>query len=135
VHDALEHVLKELFPVIEGAKITHTWGGAVAAPRDWYSSVGFHRPSGTAWAGGYVGDGVSTSNLAGRTLSDLILGRDTELTRLPWVNHVSPKWEPEPLRWLGINGALQLMASADRAEERSGKPAKRAVAIEKLLGI
>jgi glycine/D-amino acid oxidase-like deaminating enzyme len=135
VHAALERVLKELFPVIEGAKVTHTWGGAVAAPRDWYSSVGFHRPSGRAWAGGYVGDGVSTSNLAGRTLTDLILGRDTELTRLPWVNHISPRWEPEPLRWLGINGALQLMASADRAEERSGKPAKRAAVIEKLLGI
>ena len=45
--------------------------------------------SGLASAGGYVGDGVATANLAGRTLADLILGRDTDLTELPWVGHRS----------------------------------------------
>ena len=135
VHRALERTLKELFSVIEGAKVTHTWGGAVAAPRDWFSSCGFHKPSGTAWAGGYVGDGVATANLAGRTLTDLILERDTELTRLPWVNHISPRWEPEPFRWIGINAALRLMSGADKAEERTGKPARRAAFIRKLLDL
>ena len=52
-----------------------------------------------------MGDGVATTNLAGRTLRDLVLGHDTELTRLPWVNHRSPRWEPEPLRWLGVNAS------------------------------
>ena len=65
-------------------------------------SVGLDREQGLAWAGGYVGDGVATTNLAGRTLADLITGRDTDLTRLLWVGHRSRRWEPEPLRWLGI---------------------------------
>ena len=26
------------------------------------------------------------------------------------------RWEPEPLRWIGVNGALRLTAGADRAE-------------------
>jgi hypothetical protein len=88
-----------------------------------------------AWAGGYVGDGVSTTNLAGRTLRDLILGRDTEIVRLPWVGRRSRRWEPEPLRWIGTNLALKMMASADHAEIRTGRPAKRADLIGKLIGI
>ena len=78
--------------------------------------------TGLAWAGGYVGDGVSTTNLAGRTLADLILSRDTELTALPWVNHRSPNWEPEPLRWLGVNAGLWAMSGAD-PEESPDRPA------------
>ena len=77
-------------PRSAGARITHEWGGPLGVPRDWYSSVGFDRATGVGWAGGYVGDGVSTTNLAGRTLADLLLGIDSELTALPWVNHRSP---------------------------------------------
>jgi hypothetical protein len=68
------------------------------------------------WAGGYVGLGVSSSNLSGRTLTDLILGRDTELVRLPWVNRSVRRWEPEPFRWLGVHSMYQLYHMADRRE-------------------
>ena len=74
--------------------MTHAWGGALGIPRDWCASVGLDRSTGLGWAGGYVGDGVSTTNLAGRTLRDLVLGRDTELTRLPWVGHRSRRGSP-----------------------------------------
>ena len=134
VFEELRRVLVDLFPQARDARITHRWGGCLGVPRDWYSSVGFDRAAGRAWAGGYVGDGVSTTNLAGRTLADLITGRDTEITRLPWVNHHSRKWEPEPLRWLGINGGLNLMASADRVEARTGEPAKRTRLLGRLTG-
>ena len=103
--------------------------------RDWNCSVGLDRERGLAWAGGYVGDGVATTNLAGRTLADLIIGRDTDLTRLPWVGHRSRRWEPEPLRWLGIRGGLRLPKGADRAEARTGRPARvRSWATGRLLG-
>ena len=62
---------------------------------------------------GYVGDGVATSNLAGRTLRDLILGDDTELVRLAWVGHRSPRWEPEPARWLESLLIEKTMAASD----------------------
>ena len=87
-----------------------------------------------AWAGGYVGDGVSTANLAGRTLADLILGRDTDITRLPWVGHLSPRWESEPLRWLGINGGRVLVASLDRAEVAGRNPRRREKLAARLFG-
>jgi glycine/D-amino acid oxidase-like deaminating enzyme len=134
VHSLLRETLVELFPRLEGHRFTHAWGGPLGIPRDWYSSVGYDRSSGLAWAGGYVGDGVSTSNLAGRTLSDLITGADTELTRLPWVNHRSRRWEPEPLRWLGVNGGLWTMKLGDRSETRRGRPSRAAAVLGRLLG-
>jgi glycine/D-amino acid oxidase-like deaminating enzyme len=134
VFDALRRTLWSLFPKLGGAEITHRWGGAVGIPRDWYSSVGFDRATGLGWAGGYVGDGVSTTNLAGRTLADLVLGRDTDITHLPWVNHVSPQWEPEPLRWTGINGARVLVTSLDRAEAKGKNPRRRAKFAARVLG-
>ncbi|HET7387259.1 MAG TPA: FAD-binding oxidoreductase [Nocardioidaceae bacterium] len=126
--------LRDLFPVLTGANVTHAWGGALGIPRDWIASVGLDRARGQAWAGGYVGDGVSTTNLAGRTLRDLILERDTELTRLPWVDHRSPQWEPEPLRWLGLNTGLRAMTLADTEERLTGHSSMIAKAMAPLLG-
>jgi len=134
VFDALQRTLVELFPVLHDARITHRWGGPLGIARDWHASVGLDRATGTAWAGGYVGDGVSTANLAGRTLADLILDRDTELTRLPWVGHRSRRWEPEPLRWLGANAGLRAMSWADNAERRSGRPSRLAGLVNAMMG-
>jgi len=124
VHRGLRDALAELLPAAAHARLTHRWGGPLGVARDWSASVGLDRASGLAWAGGYVGDGVAAANLAGRTLADLVTGADSELVRLPWVQHRSRRWEPEPLRWLGINGALLLAGSADAAEQRTGRPAR-----------
>ncbi len=134
VHALLRRTLIELFPALEGARFTHAWGGPLGIPRDWHSSVGFDRGPGLAWAGGYVGDGVATTNLAGRTLADLITGIESPLTALPWVGHRSPPWEPEPLRWLGVNAGLWTMKLADRSEARRGRPSRLARAMGRLLG-
>jgi glycine/D-amino acid oxidase-like deaminating enzyme len=124
VHQSLHETLRELFPSLGDAAITHRWGGAVAAARDWWCSANYDRATGLAAAGAYVGDGVGTTNLAGRTLADLVTEQATDLTSLPWVGHRSRKWEPEPLRWIGINALTQLPISADKHEERKGTPAK-----------
>jgi glycine/D-amino acid oxidase-like deaminating enzyme len=134
VFDALRRTLGELFPVLGDVAVTHCWGGPIGIPRDWCASVGLDAATGLAWAGGYVGDGVSTTNLAGRTLADLITGADTELVRLPWVGHRSPNWEPEPLRWLGLNAGLQVMSLADRQETKSGRPSRAAAFMGRFLG-
>ena len=134
VFAALRATLVDLFPVVADAAITHRWGGALGIARDWTASVGLDPTTGLGWAGGYVGDGVSTTNLAGRTLADLLLGRDTDLTRLPWVGHTSRQWEPEPLRWLGINAGLRAMTWADQEEARTGRPSRLAKVVAPLIG-
>jgi glycine/D-amino acid oxidase-like deaminating enzyme len=126
VHNELMRVLLELFPQLSDYAITHRWGGPLGVPRDWRPSVTVDHSKGIAWAGGYVGDGVSTAHLAGQTLAELITDTDTERTTLPWVNHSWPKWEPEPFRWIGINAGLALAKSADQSEQRTGKHSRRA---------
>ena len=134
VFRALQDALGELFPALRGVPITHRWGGPLGIARDWHASVGLDPATGLAWAGGYVGDGVSTTNLAGRTLCDLLLARDTDLVRLPWVGHRSRNWEPEPLRWVGANAGLRAMAWADSAERRHGRPSRMASVVNAMMG-
>jgi glycine/D-amino acid oxidase-like deaminating enzyme len=134
VHEALRTTLVDLFPDLADAAVTHRWGGPLGIARDWFSSVGLDRQTGVAWAGGYVGDGVSTTNLAGRTLRDLILERPSELTSLAWVGHRSKRWESEPLRYLGINAGLLLASRADRAEDRAGRATWHARALDRVVG-
>lgn len=119
--DALHGILTRLLPQTKSLKIDHAWCGVLGVPRDWCTTVGFDRSTGIGWAGGYVGLGVSSSNLAGRTLSDLVLNRETELTGLPWVNRTVRKWEPEPFRWLGVHSMYQLYRMADE-REFAGQP-------------
>ena len=134
VHEALRRTLVDLFPALGGVAVTHRWGGPLGIARDWFSSVGMDSRTRMAWAGGYVGDGVSTTNLAGRTLRDLVLGRSTDETSLPWVNHRSRTWEPEPFRYVGINAGLRLAGAADRAEDRRGRTTWHARALDRLVG-
>jgi glycine/D-amino acid oxidase-like deaminating enzyme len=134
VFAALQRTLTELFPMLRDVRITHRWGGPLGIARDWHASVAYDPATGLAHAGGYVGDGVSTTNLAGRTLADLVTGTATELTRLPWVGHRSRRWEPEPLRWLGANAALRAMTWADISEARRGRPSRAAALVNAMMG-
>ena len=117
-------------------KISHAWGGPIGVPRDWCASVGLDRSTGVGWAGGYVGDGVATTNLAGRTLADLVLGHDSGITRLPWVGHQSPRLpEAEPVRSpIGVNAGLQVMTWADPAGGQHGWPLRAAGFVGRYLG-
>jgi len=115
----LESALGRLFPAVAAARVTHAWGGAFAVPRDWSMGVRLDRASGLAVAEGLAGHGVTASCLAGRTLADLILGRDSDIVTLPWVGHVSPRWEPEPIRMLAARTITDVLAFADAREDRT----------------
>jgi glycine/D-amino acid oxidase-like deaminating enzyme len=134
VHNDLRATLIELFPVLEGSEFTHAWGGPLGVARDWWASCNFDARTGLGSSSGYVGDGVATAHLGGKTLGHLITGTETELTTLPWVNHKSRKWEPEPLRWIGTNLGLQVMQRADSHEEKTGKKSRSAAYMNRLLG-
>ncbi|CAL8975772.1 Gamma-glutamylputrescine oxidoreductase [Propionicimonas sp. T2.31MG-18] len=125
--EALTGLLRSFFPAAAGAAVDHAWAGVLGVPRDWTATVGFDHATGVGWAGGYVGTGVATTNLAGRTLTDLVLGRDSDLTALPWVGRRVRRWEPEPLRWLGVQTIYAAYRAADR-QERGGRPTTAPVA-------
>ncbi|WP_199811607.1 NAD(P)/FAD-dependent oxidoreductase [Streptomyces sp. NRRL S-340] len=117
----LRDILVGFFPSLAGLRITHAWSGVLGVPRDWCATVTLDRAGGLGWAGGYVGSGVATTNLAARTLTDLVrldsgAAGATALTALPWVGHKVRRWEPEPLRWLGVQGMYATYRTADRRE-------------------
>lgn len=116
----LVHALRQTFPDVPTRAIQHAWCGVLGVPRDWCTTVRYDREAGVGHAGGYVGHGVTTTNLAARTLVDLVLDRDSELRELPWVDRRVRRWEPEPLRWLGVHAIYQLYHLADRMEYRGG---------------
>ncbi|MGV9706231.1 NAD(P)/FAD-dependent oxidoreductase [Streptomyces sp. NPDC003483] len=119
--DALHAILVRFFPSLAGVRVEHAWSGVLGVPRDWCATVTLDRATGLGWAGGYVGSGVATTNLAARTLRDLVRldsgqAGPTELTGLPWVGHKVRKWEPEPFRWIGVHGMYATYRTADRRE-------------------
>jgi glycine/D-amino acid oxidase-like deaminating enzyme len=134
VFSLLESTLHELFPTLHG-DVTHRWGGPLALPRDHSPSVRVDYATGLASAGGYTGDGVVLSYLAGTTLADLIAtpGVETPRTSLPFVQHDAKRWEMEPLRWAGINVGLGLAAWSDRVERRTGRESRASGVLERLL--
>lgn len=134
VFEHLKRTLEEMFPAAGALTVTHRWGGPLGVPRDWHASASYDAKTRVASAGGYVGDGLSTTNLAGRTLADLITGTDSPLVALPWVNHTSPQWEPEPLRFLGANAGLLATTLADAEERTTGRPSLAAKLMGPLTG-
>ena len=118
----LGRILRRMFPAATGAGIEHAWCGVLGVPRDWCAAVTLDPDTGLGWAGGYTGHGVAASNLAGRTLADLVRGVPSPLTGLPWVGHPWPRWEPEPARWAGVHGLYALYRTADQLESASRSP-------------
>jgi len=99
-------LIEQLFPQLEGVNITHAWGGNLAIGRKFRPHMVINKDQGYALSAAYGGEGVGATNLAGRTLSDAILGIESTETSMPWVDwsgtfQHSRKWEPEPIPWLG----------------------------------
>lgn len=125
VRARLRRTLVRAFPALRDVEITHHWGGPLAVPRDWSMSIAFDPTLGLGWAGGYGGHGVVASNISGRTLADAVLRRESEMLSLPWFNHRSRPWEPEPVRYIASQAIVNTLDAADRYEDASGRSARR----------
>jgi len=121
-HARARRAVVEWFPSLEGVRFTHAWGGPLGMPRDWMPAVAFDPPSRIGTARGYTGQGVATTNLAGRVLANLILGKQTGLETLPLAQRRSRDWEPEPLRWLAVRYMQNAFARIDEAAEKGQTP-------------
>jgi glycine/D-amino acid oxidase-like deaminating enzyme len=133
VFQRLCDTLREAFPAASQARITHHWGGSLAVPRDWCMRTTFDRRTGLGFVGAFGGHGVVAANISGRTIRDLVLGNNTDLTSLPWVGHHTRNWEPEPIRFIASRLIAKTLDASDDYEERTGKPAKRARLVKPFL--
>jgi glycine/D-amino acid oxidase-like deaminating enzyme len=129
----IQRSLIEWFPSLEGIRFTHGWGGPVGMPIDWTPAVRFSPETRIGFAGGYTGQGVSTSNLAGQMLAGMITGRTTGFESLPFAQRRSPNWIPEPLRWLVVRYMQSAFLRIDEAAE-AGRRAPIDAPIAHFLG-
>ncbi len=131
-HALIQRMLVEWFPSLQGIRFTHDWGGPVGMPVDWTPAVRFDPATRIAFAGGYTGQGVSTSNLAGQMLAGMISGRTTGFESLPFAQRRSPNWLPEPLRWLIVRAMQGGYLRMDEAAEAGRRPPLYAPLVEYL---
>ncbi|HYO29840.1 MAG TPA: FAD-dependent oxidoreductase [Thermomicrobiales bacterium] len=133
VYERARRSLRAWFPQAANCRVTHAWGGVLGAPRDQMPTMGFNPRTKVALAFGYTGEGVAAANLAGRTLADCITETDSLLTRLPMANHDPKPWEPEPLRWAGVNYVRKAYRKLDEEAERTGSYPKRKTMAQMLF--
>ncbi len=110
----LRRDLVTTWPALADIDFTHAWGGPVSVPLDLFPVIGHAGGRDWVYSLGCVGHGVSTTHLHGRTLADLTLERDTDLTEVFFVDRKLPPMPPEPLR----RPLFHAMAGALRWDDR-----------------
>ncbi len=114
----LEQHLKWMFPTLSDIKIYYKWGGCISANIDMTPEIGFVGDQDIIYSTGCIGHGVSLTQLNGRLIADLVLEKDTELSRF-WI--VNRKALPMPpgnlLRYLGVKAIEGMLKVVDFYEE------------------
>jgi glycine/D-amino acid oxidase-like deaminating enzyme len=129
----IQSSVRDWFPSLSSIRFAHAWGGPVGMPMDWTPAVRFDAGSKIAFAGGYTGQGVAASNLAGQMLAAMIAGKTTGFDSLLFAQRRSPNWIPEPLRWLVVRYMQGAYQRIDEAAE-AGKPRPIDAGITEYLG-
>ena len=114
--------LISLLPGLHEVKVEAFWGGTIGISRDWFPRLLLGAGNRQVEVRGYAGDGVAMTNLMGRLIAGVVTDPDNLPEYLPILTRPEREWEPEPLRYLGINLGLLLTRAVDRLEQ-AGKPA------------
>jgi glycine/D-amino acid oxidase-like deaminating enzyme len=112
-----EHLL-EVFPVLEGIRFSHKWGGAIDTCSRFSAFYGTARDGRVAYAAGFTGLGVGATRFGASVMLDLLDGRDTERTRTRMVSSMPLPFPPEPVRGAAIGLTTWSLARADAHEGR-----------------
>jgi glycine/D-amino acid oxidase-like deaminating enzyme len=124
--------LHAYFPALRGRRITHAWGGPIDASPTHLPAVRT-LPRGRAFvAAGYTGNGVGPSNMVGRALASLALGRRDEHTRLAFVDSRTPRVPPEPFHWLGGESIRYGILRKEEAEMEGRRPGRISAAVARV---
>ena len=138
--NAIEQLLRDSLPMLDSADIPHRWGGTLGITRSGAPHALYDIETGIGYAGGYGGEGVGASNLMARTLVDLVLQRNTELSEMPWAYNGSLKqhikrWEPEPFRWLGYSAILKALELEEDVLSNPQSPQWKRRAVNRFAGM
>lgn len=116
--DHLEAHIGFLFPQLKGIRITHRWGGPFSVTTNLTPALGYLGDKRAVYSIGCIGHGVSMSHLNAKTMCDLLLEKNTELTACPFVNRRVFPWPPEPVRIATVGAIRGYLKLEDRFYER-----------------
>ena len=128
---AADH-LHDYFPQLRGRQITHAWGGPIDASPTHLPAVTTLGRGRAFVAAGYTGNGVGPSNMVGRTLASLSLGRADEHTHLAFVDPKTPRVPPEPFHWIGGESIRFAIERKEQAEMQGHQPGQVAAAVSRV---
>jgi glycine/D-amino acid oxidase-like deaminating enzyme len=126
------------FPQLEGRRIDHAWGGPIDVSPTHLPMVGSLDPDPVHYAFGFTGNGVGPTQLVGRILASLALGRNDEPTRLAIVEPPTGRVPPEPLRYLGGTLVRSAMIRKERLEQEARAvdlPTRAIAGLPGLIGV
>ncbi|MEU5835057.1 FAD-binding oxidoreductase [Streptomyces diacarni] len=109
---ALAEEFGRFFPMWRDLKFTYTYGGVMDITRDYAPHFGA-LPGGNIFYGyGFNGNGIAATHTGGKVLRDLVLGKDSEFSRLLYVDDAQRSardFPPEPLLYVGARATTRLM--------------------------
>lgn len=92
---------------MKGIGFTHQWGGPASVTADAAPVIGYLGGDRRAvFSMGCIGHGVSMTTMNGRTIAELLTGRETERTQMFFVGRKVLPWPPEPVSY-GVARAVQ----------------------------
>ena len=114
----LEKHLKWMFPTLKYIEVNYKWGGCVSANVDMTPEIGFIGDSNIIYSTGCIGHGVSLTQLNGRLIADLVLEKETSLTKFWIVNRSAIPMPPgNLLRFAGVKLIEGILKTVDLYEE------------------
>ena len=102
------------FPMLEGLRFTHAYGGAIDTCSRFSPFWGTAYHGHTAYVAGFTGLGVGSSRFGAQVMLDILDQKDNQRTRLQMVRSKPVPFPPEPMRSVVINLTRRSLDQADR---------------------
>jgi glycine/D-amino acid oxidase-like deaminating enzyme len=140
-HDAgeIEEIVADMhamLPATRDLAVEWRWGGPLERTQHgipWVGTLGKYRN--VNYGLGYSGNGVSASNLIGRTLASLALGLQDEYAQSPLVSEPPTYLPPEPIRSAGARAVRSAIERCEVLEDEGRKPDPVSRALRRCLTI
>jgi glycine/D-amino acid oxidase-like deaminating enzyme len=125
-----------MLPATRELAVEWRWGGPMERTQHgipWVGTLGTYRN--IHYGMGYAGNGVTSSNLIGRTLASLSLELDDEYARSPLVSEPPSYLPPEPIRSAGARIVRSAIERCEVLEDQGRRPDPVSRALRRGLGV
>jgi hypothetical protein len=125
-----------MLPATRGLAVEWRWGGPLERTQHgipWVGTLGKYRN--VSYGMGYAGNGVTSSNLIGRTLAALALGLEDDYAQSPLVSEPPSYLPPEPIRSAGARAVRSAIERCEVLEDQGRKPDPVSRALRRCLNL